>query len=115
VAALEGLARRAREVDGLQLALGVAVEEDALDPELKTAVYRLVQEALTNVARHAAASSVVVTVAQEPGGVELRVADDGRGFDEREPTVGFRLAGMRSAPRSWAGGWRSRRPAPARS
>jgi signal transduction histidine kinase len=115
VAALEGLARRAREVDGLQLALGVAVEEDALDPELKTAVYRLVQEALTNAAKCAAASSVVVTVAQEPGGVELRVADDGRGFDEREPTVGFRLAGMRSAPRSWAGGWRSRRPAPARS
>ena len=53
-AAIDGLARRAREVDGLEVGLDVRVGEDALDPELKTAVYRLVQEALTNVGKHAA-------------------------------------------------------------
>lgn len=96
VAAVEGLARRAREVDGLEVALEVGVEgEETLDPELKTAVYRLVQEALTNVGKHARAQGVEVRVVQDGAGVHVRVADDGTGFDAAEPTVGFGLSGMR--------------------
>jgi signal transduction histidine kinase len=94
VAAVEGLARRAREVEGLEATTELELDEDALDPELKTAVYRLVQEALTNVAKHAHAQRVAVTVRQEQGGVRVRVADDGAGFDALEPTRGFGLAGM---------------------
>jgi two-component system sensor histidine kinase UhpB len=52
-----------------------------LAPETELAVYRIAQESLTNVARHAAATRVVVTVEAGPGSVVLRVADDGRGFD----------------------------------
>ena len=95
VAALEGLARRSADVDGLELQLGVDVREDALDSELKTAVYRLVQEALTNVGKHARAAHVDVAVEQGPDAVRVRVADDGHGFDAAEPTEGFGLAGMR--------------------
>ena len=95
VAALEGLARRAREVEGLELDLRVDVDESALDAELKTAIYRLVQEALTNVAKHASADRVEVSVSRQDGEVRLRVADDGAGFDADEPTAGFGLVGMR--------------------
>jgi signal transduction histidine kinase len=95
VAALEGLGRRSADVEGLEVGLDVQVEEEALDPELKTAVYRLVQEALTNVAKHARAARVDVAVEQSPGALRVCVADDGRGFDAAEPTAGFGLAGMR--------------------
>ena len=95
VAALEGLARRAREVEGLELDLRVDVDEAALDAELKTVIYRLVQEALTNVAKHASADRVEVSVSRQDGELHLRVADDGAGFDADEPTAGFGLVGMR--------------------
>jgi len=95
VAALEGLARRSADIEGLEIELDVRVEEDSLDPELKTAVYRLVQEALTNVARHARAARVDLAVEQRHGEVRVRVADDGRGFEPAEPTEGFGVAGMR--------------------
>jgi signal transduction histidine kinase len=93
-AALEGLARRAREVDGLEVTLDLAVDEDELDPELKTAVYRLVQEALTNVSKHARANRVQIGVEHDGGEVRLHVEDDGRGFDPAEPATGFGLVGM---------------------
>jgi len=95
VAALEGLARRAREVEGLEVHLDLVVDEAALDPELKTVVYRLVQEALTNVAKHARANRVDIDVEHGDGEVRLLVADDGRGFDAAEPAGGFGLVGMR--------------------
>jgi signal transduction histidine kinase len=95
VAAVEGLARRAREIEGLDVELELEVDEEALDAELKTALYRLVQESLTNVAKHAAADRVAVCVRQRDGEVRLRVADDGAGFDAGRPTTGFGLAGMR--------------------
>jgi signal transduction histidine kinase len=93
-AAVEGLARRAREVDGLEVTLDLAVDEDGLDPELKTAAYRLVQEALTNVSKHARANRVQIAVEHDGGEVRLHVEDDGRGFDPAEPAPGFGLVGM---------------------
>jgi signal transduction histidine kinase len=95
VAAVEGLVRRAREVEGLDVVLDQRVDEDALDSELKTAVYRLVQEALTNVAKHAAGARVAVSVVQGDAALEVRVRDDGAGFDPAGPTGGFGVAGMR--------------------
>jgi signal transduction histidine kinase len=92
-AAIDGLARRAREVEGLDVALDLDV--GALDPELQTAIYRLVQESLTNVAKHARATRVDVQVVQEDGAVRIRVADDGAGFDTEQPTTGFGVEGMR--------------------
>jgi len=50
-------------------------------PEVKLAFYRVAQEALNNVAKHAAASEAMVTLRCQPDRLELRVSDDGRGFD----------------------------------
>lgn len=66
-----------------------------LDPELETTVYRLVQEALTNVTKHSGARTVWVTVATSPSQVTVEVCDDGSGFDTSATTSGYGLAGMR--------------------
>lgn len=94
-AALEGLVTRSREIEGLEVELDVAVDEDGWDPELKTAVYRLVQEALTNVAKHARATHVDIEVRQAAGEVAVRVVDDGAGFEPAAAGSGFGLVGMR--------------------
>jgi signal transduction histidine kinase len=65
-----------------RIPVAVNVEGDtALQPDLQVALYRIAQEALTNIAKHAAASQASVTLHCMPGSVELRVTDDGRGFD----------------------------------
>jgi signal transduction histidine kinase len=97
--AIEALLDRHREQSGLivdaTIELGVRGEDRGLDIELETAAYRLVQEALTNVAKHANANSVRVSVKREAGRISIEVADDGRGFDTAHSTDGFGLAGMR--------------------
>jgi PAS domain S-box-containing protein len=69
-----------------------------LPTETRVVAYRIVQEAMVNARKHAAASQVVVTVRERDGGVEIEVTDDGRGFDpdrvdKRPGHLG--LAGMR--------------------
>lgn len=54
-----------------------------LAPELEATCFRIVQEALTNVAKHAAATQVIVQIDQIDHGLRIRVSDNGRGF---EPT-----------------------------
>ncbi|HWJ50130.1 MAG TPA: GAF domain-containing sensor histidine kinase [Solirubrobacteraceae bacterium] len=63
--------------------------------ELETAVYRLVQEALTNAAKHGHARRTVVEVQDGEGAVHVCVRDDGGGFDTSAQTDGFGLLGMR--------------------
>lgn len=58
-------------------------------------VYRLVQEALTNVVKHAAASHVTVTAKETDGEIEIIISDDGSGFDTTATTRGHGLIGMR--------------------
>ena len=98
-AALETLLDR-RRLDGLEIAAELRLPEPrsaqaALDPELETTVYRLVQEALTNIVKHAHASRVRVAVTAEPDHVSIEVQDDGVGFDTEVGTEGFGLAGIR--------------------
>jgi len=97
--ALESLADRVAAVEGVVVTTDVdlgdaAGAEGRLAPELETAVYRLVQEALTNVVKHAHAERVEVVVGAGGGRVELTVSDDGRGFDPDAPHGGFGLIGM---------------------
>jgi signal transduction histidine kinase len=71
-----------------------------LPPELETVLYRVTQESLTNIGKHARASRVTVSLATEDGGVRLRIHDDGVGFDPlaARELVGdghFGLAGTR--------------------
>jgi signal transduction histidine kinase len=98
--AIEALLDRHREQSGheidSELALpGPEAGAARLQDELETAVYRLVQEALTNVAKHADASTVRVTVRQHGDELLVEVQDDGAGFDPGVASDGFGLAGMR--------------------
>jgi signal transduction histidine kinase len=68
--------------------------ENRLPPEIESTVYRLVQEALTNVVKHAKARNARVTVVASPGGVTVEVQDDGVGFAPDAPKSGFGLAGL---------------------
>ena len=97
-----GLAAAAtRQVQEFAQRHGVAVDvriegldAEPVPPLLQTTVYRVLQEALTNVARHAGARKVSIQLVRDGATVELRVQDDGRGF---EPKDGGRLGlrGMR--------------------
>ena len=63
-------------------------------PEVETAMYRIVQEALTNAAKHGHAKRAVVEVHEDETDVHVSVRDDGHGFDPAEQTEGFGLLGM---------------------
>jgi two-component system sensor histidine kinase UhpB len=65
-----------------------------LDPRVELVIYRVAQESLTNVARHAEASNVLVTLTRDNGSAILRVVDDGRGFTP-EHAEGGGLRGIR--------------------
>jgi signal transduction histidine kinase len=115
-AALEALARRAQAIDGLEVKteidLGSASGEHdiigengrrRLDTELESTIYRIVQEALTNVSRHAQATRAVINVTERGNVIEASVTDDGRGLPGAERLGprgdglegGFGMSGMR--------------------
>ncbi len=99
-AAIEGLAENHAATTGLEthVNLGLARkygESRHLNREVESSVYRLVQEALTNVAKHAEAESVWIEVSQDEDAIFIGVRDDGLGFDMDARTTGFGLVGMR--------------------
>ncbi len=98
--AIEALLERHREASGLQIDAeltlpGPSAGAERLDPELETAVYRMVQEALTNVAKHARAEHVRLVIGESDDELLLEIHDDGVGFDSKTRSDGFGLAGMR--------------------
>ena len=66
-----------------------------LPTELNTALYRIVQESLTNICKHAQATSVTVGLLAEAGMIHLSIEDNGKGFNPTQNTTGFGLQGMR--------------------
>jgi signal transduction histidine kinase len=97
--AIEGLIDGHRERSGFDLDSelllpGRSAGEERLDANLEIAVYRLLQEALTNVARHARAERVRVAIRESDGQILIEVQDDGVGFDPGARSHGFGLAGM---------------------
>ncbi len=112
-AALEALARRAQAIDGLEVATSIEVDgaradelngsAKRLDAELESTIYRVVQEALTNVSRHAQATRAEVRIIERNGFIEASVTDDGRGMPDAERLGprgdglegGFGMSGMR--------------------
>jgi signal transduction histidine kinase len=95
--ALASLAQRTGAGNGLEVRADVELPDDRrLVPELETTVYRVVQESLTNVVKHARASSIDIAVRCAADAVDVSVVDDGIGFDtDATVEVGFGLAGMR--------------------
>lgn len=82
---------------GIECELSIRSPEALLDPERSTAVFRVVQEALTNVARHARATCVEIRLRQSPSEVLLEVRDNGRGITQAqlEDPRSLGLLGMR--------------------
>jgi signal transduction histidine kinase len=66
-----------------------------LSQELNTTLYRIVQESLTNIHKHADATMVTVGLQQQAGQIYLSISDNGKGFDPTQNTTGFGLQGMR--------------------
>jgi signal transduction histidine kinase len=95
--ALEALAERTQATSGIEVRLRYDAAPDAgrHAPALESAIYRLVQEAITNAVKHAAAGRIDVSVVEHDENVEIRVSDDGAGFDPDDTDVGFGLIGMR--------------------
>jgi len=94
-AALEDLAERFGHSTRVEVEAELTIGAERLDAELETTVYRLVQEALTNVAKHAEAGKVTLQVVSREERIDVLVSDDGRGFDPAAEQRGFGLAGMR--------------------
>lgn len=98
-AAILDLAERARsrglEVDvTIDLAYEQGRTGDRHTSELETAIYRIVQESLTNSSKHGEARRASVTVEEDGTTVRITVQDDGRGFDSAVRSSGFGLVGM---------------------
>jgi signal transduction histidine kinase len=102
---LDGLMKRG----GIATSLEVQPAEFVrLAPELETAIFRIIQEALTNVFRHSGASKTWVTLNQQGDHVIVKVGDDGKGVDTdvldmRPGSLGIGLAGMRQRAREFGG------------
>jgi signal transduction histidine kinase len=94
--ALDTLYARVRAVHGLAvdstLKLGVQAR---LEPEIEGTIYRLVQEALSNIAKHSGAGRARVEIIEAGGRIAIEVQDEGEGFDPGERPRGFGLVGMR--------------------
>jgi signal transduction histidine kinase len=95
--ALEDLSGRLEERGGPKVELEIDLPTGTrLPSKLETAIFRITQEALTNVVKHAEATTVRVTIAYRERSVVLTVEDDGRGFSHPPGTArGFGLVGMR--------------------
>jgi PAS domain S-box-containing protein len=102
---VEGLAKRS----GIETALDVQPGDfPRLGAEVETAVFRIVQEALTNVFRHSEASKVWITLAQREGIIVVAVRDNGKGIgreiEELQPdSVGVGIGGMKQRAKEFGG------------
>ncbi|GAB4583815.1 sensor histidine kinase [Nocardia sp. IFM 10818] len=88
------LVERARTT-GLDATLTIAGQRQDVPVAVDRTVYRIVQESLTNIARHAAADTASVRIDYRPDTLVVQVDDDGRGAADRVPSPGVGLLGMR--------------------
>ncbi len=101
---LDGLSKRS----GIETSLNVPAEFPRLTSEVETAIFRIVQEALTNVFRHSEAKKVWITLEQKEGMIVVSVRDDGKGINERvaalQPeSLGVGIGGMKQRAREMGG------------
>jgi two-component system sensor histidine kinase UhpB len=93
-AAIAGLVERLGEGE-IEGTVEIDGDFSDLGDDAQLVVYRVAQESLSNAARHSGAAHVAVTLRRDPGGVELVVSDDGRGFAFAESERGLGIGGMR--------------------
>ena len=98
---IEALVQEMSGASGIELSADITDIDGALPPDSQIHLYRIVQEGLTNVVKHARARSAKVTIASVGGQLEVRVEDDGVGFDagangrSRRTTDGLGMIGIR--------------------
>jgi signal transduction histidine kinase len=106
---LADLDRLVRDIAGA--GLDIDVQHDGVRTELPAAVdltaYRIVQEALTNVLKHAGPARATVVVGYEPGALRLEITDDGRGINGRATPGGHGLIGMRERVGMYGGSFQA--------
>ncbi len=96
VSALERLSETFAEQTGMRVDFRAAIGGERLPSEVETALYRVVQESLTNVVKHAHARNVSILLTRKHGAVAVVVEDDGEGFAPADSDeAGFGLTGMR--------------------
>jgi signal transduction histidine kinase len=96
VPALERLTESFAAQTGIEVRFESGLGDARLAAEVETALYRIVQESLTNVVKHARARHVSILLTRKNGAVKAVVEDDGQGFNPAEDTLdGFGLVGMR--------------------
>lgn len=90
-----------RIYSGIRIEQEIEVQENEIPHDLKTVIYRVLQEAMNNVAKHSGAKGVRLSLAKKNGWIQLRVEDNGSGFDPRKVLseertgYGFGLTSMR--------------------
>jgi signal transduction histidine kinase len=94
-AALERLTANFSEQTGIAIELEAGLGQERLPSDVETVLYRLVQEALTNVVKHAHAQHVSIVLRRKEGAVTAVIEDDGRGFADGQGEDGLGLVGMR--------------------
>lgn len=104
-AAIEWEAEEFQQRTGIECELSLYPEDIKLDEVLSTAIFRVLQEALTNVARHAMATKVKISLEEKDGKLELEVIDNGRGVTEKQVSArkSLGLVGMRERVLPWQG------------
>jgi two-component system, NarL family, sensor kinase len=94
---------------GIRAQLTTERMEDRLPSEVEVCVYRIVQEATTNVARHSGASACTVALVRRDGMLQLTIEDDGKGIDlkprQADSSRGLGLIAMRERAQALSGGF----------
>jgi signal transduction histidine kinase len=106
--AVESLVERTATSESLAAEVHIELAEPGAArkdrPDLDNTVYRLVQEALTNIVKHARAGRIAVRIVEDDGQLEVMIDDDGVGFDSAVEHTGFGLRGMRERATLAGGG-----------
>lgn len=102
IPALEWQAREVSRRSGIKITVKAGDVPDSLSDDMRTGIFRVVQEALHNISRHSGAKWAVVNVRQEGDGLLLTVEDDGSGFDAQK-TRGLGMLGMEERVRQLGG------------
>jgi len=98
--AVEGLAERVAATSGLEIDLDIDLAfesgraDERPDRAIENTLYRLVQEALSNTTKHAAATSMSIEIVEAGGTIDVAIEDDGLGFHRSALSDGFGLVGM---------------------
>jgi signal transduction histidine kinase len=100
--AIETLVNEFERTTGIQTMMQIQVAQ-GLPTDIAIALYRIVQEAMTNIAKHSQATQVNLKLSETPQELELIVEDNGQGFDPTQNTTGFGLQSMRERTEALGG------------